>query len=73
MPTKAELEAENAELKGQLAALNGRPPRDCELLCAHEVPYHGPQPCMADQDGDTSVMCICPLEAFEDHIEPEDA
>ena len=43
MPSKAELEQENADLRAQLAVFGvGRAPRpDCTNACPHGVPFHG--------------------------------
>ena len=56
MATKAEVEAENADLRAQLAAagVGGC----CEKLCPCGVPYS--QPCYSSVIGDMVRTCICP-------------
>ena len=63
MPTKDELEAENAELRAQVAALAapGRSAQtDCTNSCPHGLRYHGGPICMGDLNGNWATPCACP-------------
>lgn len=57
MPTKAELEVENAKLAEQLAA-RGQETGCCDRLCPCAVPYA--TPCWSHIVGDTVYTCVCP-------------
>ena len=61
MATKNELEAENVELKAQIAALGYAPaePLDCDKRCEHGTKYHQWE-CHIEISGDMSVPCVCP-------------
>ena len=59
MPTKDELETENAELRAQLA--QGRPSlKGCTNSCPHGLRYHGGAICMGDLNGNMATACACP-------------
>ena len=57
MPTKAELEQENADLRAQLASA-GVTAGCCDNLCPCGVPYS--RPCYSHVIGDMVRTCICP-------------
>ena len=62
MPTKAELEVENAELRTQLASAGGEYPHpECVRLCRCGVRHTCSGPgCWSNGQGDEVTTCVCP-------------
>ena len=59
MPTKAELEDENAELRAENVQLKaGGAGGCCDRLCPCGIPYD--TPCFSHQSEDMADTCICP-------------
>ena len=65
MPSKRELEIENAALLAQLAAVGGRTPDvpGCTESCPHGIPYHGAPACAGELYIDTPIPCLCPIHS----------
>ena len=63
MPSKEELEIENAELRAQLAAIDPVRPahRNCNDSCPHGVPYHGGPICPGEIYENYATACACPV------------
>ena len=62
MATKAELEAEVAELQATILALGGPRPavENCDDACPHGMAFHGGPICWGDLVANTSTACACP-------------
>ena len=56
MPTKDELEQENAELRAEMAMLP-----ICQRVCRCGLRFHQDPPCYSNIDGnDMATACVCP-------------
>ena len=62
MPTKDELERENAGLRDKLAVSQATMAAlpICQRLCPCGLRFHLDPPCYAHIQGDMAVSCVCP-------------